>query len=245
VNDVYKWNLLFGGLSLNSSTHGSPGWSAVGLLRSQDEIILLDTGGQQYRARLAERLAEYDIGPSDITAIALTHCHWDHMSNFPMFENAHIYVSAVDLAWASGLARGDLYVPELYVEELVERERVTTISHGFEISPRLRALASAGHTPGHMSFMAETDDGPVLFAGDAIKDERELTAGAAAMTLDAAASSRSIRELAELCEQEAAVLVCGHDRPLRVRGGKAIPSTIVPEVLNAAPGTLRLSDAWA
>ncbi|KKK68914.1 hypothetical protein LCGC14_2939290, partial [marine sediment metagenome] len=37
-----------------------------------------------------------------------------------------------------------------------------------EIIPGLRAIPSPGHTPGHMSYLVQGADGPVMIVGDAI-----------------------------------------------------------------------------
>jgi glyoxylase-like metal-dependent hydrolase (beta-lactamase superfamily II) len=220
TSTVYQWDLLIGGVPARSPTHGAFGWSSVGLLRGPGETILLDTGGQQYRELLLRKLARLGIGPGAITVVALTHCHWDHMSNYPMFANARVLVSATELRWAASLAAGHPYVPELHVRALIADERLVAVRDGQEVAPGLWAVATPGHTPGHTSYFAETTAGRLVFTGDALKDERELLTRSAVMTLDPTLSRRSIEHLATISSVDNATLVCGHDRLLAVRAGR-------------------------
>lgn len=245
MTDVYRWYLLFGGLALQSRRHGSPAWSAIALLRRDEEVVLLDTGGPQYRTSLITRLSDFGLRPGDVTAVALSHCHWDHMCNLPMFPNATVFVSDVDLAWAATAPRDDPFVPHLHVADLMRNEKVVRIGNAASLSDRLQAVATPGHTPGHTSFLAQTQDGPVLFAGDAVKNEHELRTGVAAMTLDEKASRRSIQRLANISRDTGALLVCGHDGTFTMRDGAGpVREPTEPEVLVAAPRTVQVEDAW-
>jgi glyoxylase-like metal-dependent hydrolase (beta-lactamase superfamily II) len=227
----YRWDLLVGGVPARSPTHGSLGWSSVGLLRGAGEVILLDTGGQQYRDLLLRRLAGLGLAPGDVTTVAITHCHWDHMSNYLMFPDARVVVPAADLRWAASLPPGHPYVPELHVQALLRHPRLDPVEGGQQVADGLWVVASPGHTPGHVSYLAETREGRLVFTGDALKDERELVTRTADMTVDARASQRSIALLAGLSATDDATLVCGHDRLLAVVGGKIeYRSALTPEL---------------
>jgi glyoxylase-like metal-dependent hydrolase (beta-lactamase superfamily II) len=63
----------------------------------------------------------------------------------------------------------------------------------------------------------------VLFAGDAVKNEYELTTGDPDMTLDAGESRRSIEKVRDMLRADPAlVLVPGHDRLLGMRDGEVV-----------------------
>ena len=63
----------------------------------------------------------------------------------------------------------------------------------------------------------------LIFAGDAAKNQAELTIGKVDMTLDLAASRASIRRLRMLAAQDPAnVIVCGHDRLLSLDKHKVV-----------------------
>ncbi|GAA0930482.1 MBL fold metallo-hydrolase [Pseudonocardia zijingensis] len=220
---MYELTILFQGFPGRSTCHGGLGWSTVALLRGEGRTVLVDTGGYGYRAPLLAQLEERGIARSDVTGVVLTHCHWDHICNFPLFPNAHVVVPRPDLEWAAAQPIGTWELPEYHVEELARAEHVLRAEDGGEPLPDVHAIATPGHTPGHFAYRVATTDGPVIFAGDAVKNEYELRTGEVDMTLDAAESRRSIEKVRDLLAADPAlVLVPGHDRLLSLRDGEVV-----------------------
>lgn len=223
---MYELTILIQGFPARSTRHGGLGWSTVALLRGNGETILVDTGGYGYRVPLLAALAEQNISREDVTAVALTHCHWDHSCNFPLFPNARIIVPRADLEWAADQPVGTWELPELHVEFLNHSERVVRVEDGAEPLPGFFALATPGHTPGHFAYHAEVEGGRAIFAGDAVKNESELMSGVADMTLDPELSRKSIETVRNmLLEDPFSILVCGHDRLLSLRDGQVVAHT--------------------
>jgi N-acyl homoserine lactone hydrolase len=100
-----------------------------------------------------------------------------------------------ELDWAAAQPIGTWELPEFHVEKLVTSSNLIRMENGDEPLPHLRAVASPGHTPGHFAYHIGGTDGPLLFSGDAAKNELELMSGNADMTLDADESRRSIDRL--------------------------------------------------
>jgi glyoxylase-like metal-dependent hydrolase (beta-lactamase superfamily II) len=86
------------------------------LIDTGSDVVLVDTGlGEGGRARgagmLREGLKTAGYSPDDITLVALTHMHGDHIGGFmeggaPAFENARYVVGQVEYDfWTSGLAK--------------------------------------------------------------------------------------------------------------------------------------------
>ena len=46
-----------------------------------------------------------------MTAVLLTHCHWDHICNFALFPNAQVVVPRPDLEWAAAQPIGTWELP--------------------------------------------------------------------------------------------------------------------------------------
>jgi glyoxylase-like metal-dependent hydrolase (beta-lactamase superfamily II) len=170
------------------------------------------------RELLRQRLREEGLGIEEITHILLTHCHSDHICNFPFFPNAETYVSAADLSWALRQPVGTWFIPELHVERLHSETRTHRISPGDNVLPGVRALDSPGHTPGHVSYAVEGVGESYLFCGDAAKNQAELATGKVDMTLDDAASRQSIEKIREMAVETGALIVPGHDRLLSYDG---------------------------
>ena len=220
---MYNLDVLIQGFPGRSEDHGGLGWSTVPLLRGHGEVILIDTGSYSYRVPLLERLDRSGLGREDITSVVLTHCHWDHICNYPLFSEANIFVPHEDLEWATSQPVGTWHIPEFHVEKLDSDQRVVRIREGDEFLPGLQAVATPGHTPGHLSYIARGQHADLIFAGDAAKNQAELMTGQVDMTLDAAASQASIQRLRALAAKDPSnVIVCGHDRLLGLDGDKVL-----------------------
>jgi glyoxylase-like metal-dependent hydrolase (beta-lactamase superfamily II) len=97
------------------------------------------------------------------------------------------------------------------------------LREGDEFLAGVRALATPGHTPGHMAYVAEGERGELIFAGDAVKNQAELISEHVDMTLDAAASAASVRRIRGMVAADPAnTLLCGHDRLLGIEEGRVV-----------------------
>jgi glyoxylase-like metal-dependent hydrolase (beta-lactamase superfamily II) len=116
-----------------------------------------------------------DTGPPDeISLVILTHLHWDHAGNMPLFRNADFVVSHDELVYAIDpcpihyvayeAAQLGLTPPFLPV---MGRMRTISMSEQ-EIVPGLVALPTPGHTPGSISLVVTTTAGPYVITGDAV-----------------------------------------------------------------------------
>lgn len=203
---------LIQGYPGKSTQHGGLGWSSVTLLRHGNRLLLADTGSFGMRSLLAQRLADYDVAPGDVTDILLTHAHYDHAANYLLFPNADIWVATAELEWA--LARDPEFdpLPELYAADLATNPRTRKVHADGEIVPGVEAFAAPGHTPGSLVFRVTSPDGAILFSGDAAKNRAELLGGDVDMTLDRPASRASIQTILRLWrERPDTLLVPGHD----------------------------------
>jgi glyoxylase-like metal-dependent hydrolase (beta-lactamase superfamily II) len=216
-------SVLIQGFPGRSTCHGGLGWSTVPLLRGHGETVLVDTGGYGYRIPLMAALEAHGVAATDVTAVLLTHCHWDHASNFPLFPNARVIVPRPELEWAAAQPIGTWELPEFHVQALDADKNVVRIEDDDEPLPQIRAIATPGHTPGHFAYRVPSPGGPLVFSGDAVKNELELLTGQADMTLDAEASRRSIEMIREMLRADPSMtLVCGHDRLLSLADDKVV-----------------------
>lgn len=196
------------------SSYGYLGWSAVVLLTSGPERVLVDTGAHGMRPVLLQRLKERGIEPDDITMVVLTHTHWDHSHNAPLFKKARMLVHEIEMEYAS--AGRDLMVPEGLLDVLTSSGRLETVKGEPEILSGVQMIRTPGHTPGHVSLVVEGEE-PTILAADGLKNRQEFLTGTAEMTLDPEATAESIKRISEI----GGIVVPGHDRPFRVRDGHA------------------------
>jgi glyoxylase-like metal-dependent hydrolase (beta-lactamase superfamily II) len=220
---MYSLDILVQGYPGKSTHHGLLGWATVSLLRGHGETLIVDTGGYGYRDLLLKRLGEHGLKPEDVTGVLVTHVHWDHVCNYPLFPAARVYVPAADLEWAVDQPVGYWALPELHVERLASESGVERLSEGDEFLPELRAVATPRHTPGHMAYVAAGERGDLIFAGDAVKNQAELMTGRVDMTLDPAASVASVKRVREIVAVDPEnILMCGHDRLLGLEDGHVV-----------------------
>ncbi|HWT93233.1 MAG TPA: N-acyl homoserine lactonase family protein [Solirubrobacteraceae bacterium] len=164
---------------------------------------------------LLDALAALGVAPGDLVAAAVSHLHLDHAGGLHHLAAAGVPVAIQleELAFASARAgceqsylREDYALPEI---------RWRLLDGDAQIVPGVDALATPGHTPGHMSYLVHAPDGPWLFAVDAIDLQRGIDTdtpiGSSADPADAPLRRRSHDRVIGLAEEHGARLVPGHD----------------------------------
>lgn len=149
------------------------------LLRDGTNTVLFDAGaGPDFMpsaGRLAESLDALGVAPEDVTHVVFTHGHPDHLwgvlDDFdePVFPNAVHLMGEAELAYWTDPATLETIDParQSFAAGAARRLAaltVETFGDGDEPVPGVVAVATPGHTPGHMAFRI----GAALVAGDAI-----------------------------------------------------------------------------
>ena len=144
------------------------------------DCVVLDPG---YESEIIlSYLAEKKL---NLTAIALTHCHFDHVGavkELAAQTDCRVYLNEKDLALPPMLTNGPLY----YTDTYKDGDTVTLAGIPF------RVLETPGHTPGSVCLMtgAHLFSGDTLFAGSC--GRTDLPGG------DSRAMRNSLRKLATL-----------------------------------------------
>ncbi|MBN2759740.1 MAG: MBL fold metallo-hydrolase [Rhodobacteraceae bacterium] len=155
------------------------------LLRDGDRTVLFDVGaGFDFMASagmLPDTLSDMGVAPEDVTHLVLTHAHPDHiwglLDDFdePFLPNAQIIMGRAEWEYwmdpttvdTIGAERQSFAVGAARRLEMIA-DQVTLIEDGAEVVPGVLAVASHGHTPGHMSYQVQLGGQGVLVTGDAI-----------------------------------------------------------------------------
>jgi N-acyl homoserine lactone hydrolase len=184
------------------------GASTVALVRAANALIIFDTGPYAYRPILQERLRRAGIDPGAVTAVILSHLHWDNAANADLFTNAEVLVHQRELDAAEALS--DACAPE-YTTRALGKSRLRPLTGEITLAPDVHVVELFGHTPGSIGLSV----GRHLLAGDAIANAREAIAiEVASQALDA--TDETTRASACKALQIADVIYPGHDRPFRV-----------------------------
>jgi glyoxylase-like metal-dependent hydrolase (beta-lactamase superfamily II) len=136
---------------------------------------------------LPAALATIGLTPGDVDTVVLTHLHGDHMDGAVHLGDQPVLVSDIELAYSrSAISRVFQRVLRQPVPEGMNLEPMTLDAGPFgafaastPLSPdgRVVAVATPGHTPGHISVVCIDDDGHhVLLAGDATDTLEQLRA---------------------------------------------------------------------
>ncbi|RZT99564.1 glyoxylase-like metal-dependent hydrolase (beta-lactamase superfamily II) [Advenella incenata] len=214
---MYKVDVLVQGYPGRSVCNGGLGWSTTTLLRSEQHKILVDVGAFGVRHFLEQQLKSRGVSPEEITDVVLTHAHYDHAVNFVLFPNATVWIGAKELSWASAQPPGFNPLPELYVRELTHSPNVRRVQDGDTFLPGITAIASPGHTPGHLLFYVDLPDQAILFTGDAAKNRAELLSGSVNDTCDVQASADTLKRIWDIWKRVPdTLLVPGHDLGMRL-----------------------------
>jgi glyoxylase-like metal-dependent hydrolase (beta-lactamase superfamily II) len=157
------------------------------------EVTLIDTGlGERLsekesaickvdrRGGLVARLAELGIDPEDVTAVVLTHLHFDHVGGVfrrddaghlhPTFPRARHFIQRRELLAA--LHPADERSAAAYhhahecLEPLHEAGLIEQLDGDTELSPRLRVVVTGGHTATHQCAVFSDGGSSLLHLGD-------------------------------------------------------------------------------
>jgi glyoxylase-like metal-dependent hydrolase (beta-lactamase superfamily II) len=159
----------------------------VSLVRDADRVVVVDPGMVAHRDLILGRLRELGLGPEDVTDIVLSHHHRDHTVNIALFPVVPIH----DFQW------------------VIEAHHLTRrAADGVQLTPSVRLLATAGHTPQDITTLVGTARDIVALT--------HLWWSASGPADDPYATDREqLRQQRETILAMATVIVPGHGGPFR------------------------------
>ncbi|MCH2160338.1 MAG: MBL fold metallo-hydrolase [Phycisphaerales bacterium] len=122
-----------------------------------------------------QALAEVDVSPEEISAVIVTHLHFDHAGGLtengdgdapqPVFPSADIFIQRQE--WEDAVANRST-MSRTYLRSHLDpiRDRVRPIDGIEEVLPGLRVEPLPGHTWGMQGVFFEDTEGTVVFPGD-------------------------------------------------------------------------------
>lgn len=171
-----------------------------------------------------QALGKLGLGVEDISAIVISHCHWDHIGGLSFFKGTealkHVYVCRQDfqygLVQSHRTAKGYVDPCDFYYRWNfdVEGAEFTLLEEDTELFPGVELKILQGHTPGVMAMVLHAEDGVYLFPSDTVHD-REVYADPVnkvhCTTVDVPAFHRSVKVLKDLEERYRATVIFPHD----------------------------------
>src|SRR6202051_2117123 len=159
------------------------------VINTGGRLVVIDTGNgpvakvnsKGANGLFADNMAAAGFDPKAVDMVVISHFHTDHVNGLltadgsPAFPNAEILVPATE--WKFWMDDGEMSrAPAGRMQGLFKNNRnifdaglkkkVTPYEWNKEVAPGLLAVETAGHTPGHTSYVLSSGSGKVFIQSD-------------------------------------------------------------------------------
>ncbi|MBX2878353.1 MAG: MBL fold metallo-hydrolase [Granulosicoccus sp.] len=135
------------------------------VVRAGSDVVLFDTGLNQ--KGILGALEQAGLSADDITVVVITHMHGDHVGGLigedgsATFPNARLVTGQAEFdAWA----KTDNERFAKVVKPMADK--FDFIGDGASVVSGITSMAAFGHTPGHMTYMLESQGKQLVIAAD-------------------------------------------------------------------------------
>ena len=154
------------------------------LINTGSKLVLIDTGAASlFGPTLGNLLANLKAAgyqPEQVDEIYITHMHADHVGGLmagdkPAFPNAIVradqhdadfWLSAANLEKAPAEMKGFFQGAQASLNPYVTAGKFKPFDGNTELVPGIKAVAAHGHTPGHSTYLVESQGQKLVLWGD-------------------------------------------------------------------------------
>jgi len=159
------------------------------VINTGGKLVVLDTGNgpvsktnsKGMNGLFADNMVAAGFDPKAVDMVVISHFHGDHVNGLltsegtPAFPNAEVLVPSVEwkfwmddgeMSKASNDRMKGLFANNRKIFEAALKKKVTPYEWGKEVAPGLLAVETAGHTPGHTSYVLSSGAGKVFVQSD-------------------------------------------------------------------------------
>jgi N-acyl homoserine lactone hydrolase len=121
---------------------------------------------------LTDQLAEIGLKPADITRVAISHTHGDHIGNMGLFANATVLMQRAEYSWIHSPDGPNDNVNQLMAlarKLLGTPKNLQLIDGDTDVfgDGSVFLVSTPGHTPGHQSLLVHlSNSGFIILSGD-------------------------------------------------------------------------------
>jgi N-acyl homoserine lactone hydrolase len=163
----------------------------------------------QSRAKtLAAQLTELGVKPADVTYVAVSHTHGDHVGNIALFPASTVLIQGAEYEWAMAGQNKPAFAATQKIEKLAG-------DHDVFGDGSIMILSTPGHTPGHQSLLVKLPKtGNLVLSGDAVHFQDNWThKRVPSMNTSKDQTVASLERIAKVLADEKATLWINHDKP--------------------------------
>ncbi|WP_114423642.1 N-acyl homoserine lactonase family protein [Nocardioides houyundeii] len=159
--------------------------TGVSPLAQEDPIGYYGVMGEQLQIhypegnRVDRQIERLGFSVSDVTHVVISHSHFDHAGGLYLFPHAEIYAGAGDVRYAMW---PDSHGARAFRREDLEPTRgwkwhEVHGDHDLFGDGSIILLWLPGHTPGNLSLLVRTPEGPVILSGDTVHLQEAVDGG--------------------------------------------------------------------
>jgi glyoxylase-like metal-dependent hydrolase (beta-lactamase superfamily II) len=168
---------------------------------------------------ITDQLAAIGLKTSDITYVAISHTHGDHIGNMDLFPNSTVLMQRVEYSWISSPDGPNDNVNQLkaLARKLMGTPKQLKLLDGDTDvfgDGSVTLIATPGHTPGHQSLLVHLkNSGFIILSGDVVHSEDNFARNIVpSLNTDKAASIASMGRVRQMMATYHAKLFINHDK---------------------------------
>jgi len=168
---------------------------------------------------ITAQLAEIGLMPGDISRVAISHTHGDHIGNVALFPNATIWMQRAEYNWIHSPDGSNDNVNQLMALArtlLGKPKRLQLLDGDTDVfgDGSVTLLSTPGHTPGHQSLLVHLkESGFILLSGDVVHLQENFQKNIVpSLNTSKAESIASMERVRHVIAKYKATFVINHDK---------------------------------
>jgi glyoxylase-like metal-dependent hydrolase (beta-lactamase superfamily II) len=168
---------------------------------------------------LTDQFAEIGLKPGDITHVAISHTHGDHIGNMGLFPNSKILMQQAEYSWINSPNGPNDNVNQLMAlarELLGTPKNLQPIDGDTDVfgDGSATLVSTPGHTPGSQSLLVHLkNSGFIILSGDVVHSEENFKRNIVpTLNTDKAESIASMERIRQMIATYKATLFINHDK---------------------------------